>query len=132
MVRQHKLRSSSPRLDFVIPVCIHTILRILSFINWCFKLVHIYDATKEQEFEFNESTIGRIQSLPLYAGGDTDLPSNSVAMVAFSANTYTYKGQNADFVQQGLSAISFNVQFVVYLGQINCSKMDDMLAAMGK
>jgi hypothetical protein len=52
--------------------------------------------------------------------------------VAFSANTYAYKGQNTDFVRQSLSAISFNVQFVVNLGQVNCSKMDSMMAAMAK
>jgi hypothetical protein len=95
-------------------------------------LVHIYDATREPTFEFNEASIGRIQSLPLYAEGDADLPPNSVALVAFSANTYAYKGQNVDFVQQGLPAISLNVQFVVHLGQIDCSKMDEMLAAVGK
>jgi hypothetical protein len=74
-------------------------------------------------FLFTEADMSRIVSLPLYGDGGYGLPADSVATVAFSAGTY---------LKNGSTTMSFNVQFVVFLGQVNRHKMECMLTAMGK
>ena len=95
--------------------------------RYSFPPVPIYDATGDSDFLFTDADMERIQSLPLYGDGAIDLPPNSVASVGFSAGTYVRKNDDS-----GRQAMSFNIQFVILLGQVNRHKMESMISAMQK
>ena len=56
-----------------------------------------------------------LRDLPLYANGAEDLPPETLAVVEYALNTFTYNGSS----HPGALAISFNILFVIALGEVD-------------
>jgi hypothetical protein len=85
--------------------------------------VHIYDAWK-CDWMFTPLNMRQLAQLPLYKGGLEDLPPNSLATIGFAVNEY------ASSQLQGTSMSSFNVLFVILIGDVDCPLLDELAVAM--
>ena len=56
-----------------------------------------------------------LRKLPLYADGAEDLPPEMLTVVGYTLNTFIYNRS----ANPGATAVSFNILFVIALGEIN-------------
>jgi hypothetical protein len=84
-------------------------------------LVPIYNAAGQHNFLFRSEDMDNLHSLPLHEG---DLPSDSIATVGYAISTYPYQGSNQALA--GLTALSFNVLFVVALGDVDRDTLEEI------
>ena len=83
--------------------------------------VPIYDARNKPDFMFTLANMQQLTQLPLYKGGASDLPPDSLATVGYAVNEY--------MGNQGPMA-SFNVLFVILVGDIDRDFLDRLSVAM--
>lgn len=75
----------------------------------------IYDVRGSRNWMFTPLNMWELGQLPLYHGGLADLPPNSLATVGFAVNEY------ASSQMQGTAVASFNVLFIILIGDVDCT-----------
>jgi hypothetical protein len=83
--------------------------------------VPIYDARSRANFMFTSSNMEQLTQLPLYEGGTSDVPADSLVTVGYAVNEYNSN--------QGAMA-SLNVLFVILIGDIDRDYLDQLYVAM--
>jgi hypothetical protein len=89
--------------------------------------VPIYDARGRRDFMFTHENMQQLTQLPLYDGGNTDLPADSLVTIGYAANEYTY---TAKMEHEGLPVASLNVLFVILIGDVDRALLDDVAIAL--
>ena len=91
--------------------------------------VPIYDARNDDRFLFTNANMDQLRELPLYTGTNNqpcDLPRDTLAMVGYAINTFTYNGS----LHPGAVAVSFNVLFVIALGDVDRPLLEEISEKM--
>jgi len=84
-------------------------------------------------FTIENMNMANLNSLPLYKGGAEDLPPDSVATIGYAVGTYPYRGNNPILnrdSQHPYTALSLNVLFVILLGSIDRTRLEDIANGM--
>jgi hypothetical protein len=75
---------------------------------------------------FADTNMDQLRNLPLYANGAEDLPPETLAVVGYALNTFTYNGS----AHPGALAVSFNILFVIALGEVDRPLVEHISADM--
>jgi hypothetical protein len=83
--------------------------------------VPIYDGRSKagRPFSFSDHDFQNLSSFPLYREGNKDLPHNAVVAVGYTLSTYFGE-------RSGMSILSSNIQFVIFLGVTGAPLLADV------
>lgn len=76
---------------------------------------------------FTAKNMERITQLPLYKGRKSDLPANSLVTVGYAVNEYVYTAKTQ---HKGLPVASFNILFVICIGDVDRTMLDEISIAL--
>ncbi|KAK2460212.1 hypothetical protein APHAL10511_007771 [Amanita phalloides] len=89
--------------------------------------VPIYDARGKRDWMFTPANFAQLTQLPLYKGGASDPPPDTLVTVGYAVNEYT---SNANTAYQGSPVASLNVLFVIVIGDLDRPLLDDLSTRM--
>ncbi|KAF8315568.1 hypothetical protein F5887DRAFT_1084526 [Amanita rubescens] len=85
--------------------------------------VPIYDARGKSDWTFTAANIAQLAQLPLYKGGASDPPPDSLVTVGYAVGEYTFTISTANY---GSPVASHNVLFVIVIGDLDRPLLDDL------
>ncbi|KAF8324384.1 hypothetical protein F5887DRAFT_1086609 [Amanita rubescens] len=88
--------------------------------------VPVYDARGKSDWMFTTANMAQLAQLPLYKGGASDPPADSVVTVGYAVNEYPCT--NAAY--HGSPVASLNVLFVIIIGDLDRTLLDNLSMRM--